>query len=228
MISTSDLTQAWTTLPPGVQVAFEEQWASLAAGGLPCGASIVDESGKVMASGRNCSYEPAGEIKTRVRYALQHNRLAHAELNALACLSTETDHAILTLWTTQHPCSMCAAALAFVGIGQVGFVADDPSDDSSPEAIMASRGPIMYASLGDPLWWTISNLLFLYNSAVQAGENARNLRLNRDRYPALVSLTLDLAKSDSLGKVARSGTALPIALTPHYSMIKPISEYAPH
>lgn len=154
--------------------------------------------------------------------------LAHAELNALARISTETDHAKLTLWTTQHPCSMCAAALAFVGIGQVSFVADDLSDDSSPEAIIASRGQIIYKSLGDPLWWTISNLLFLYNSAVLAGESAKNLKMNRDRYPKLVSLTLDLAKPDSLGKIARSGAALPIALASHYSMIKRISKYAPH
>jgi hypothetical protein len=59
-------------------------------------------------------------------------------------------------------------------------------------------------------------------------ENARNLKLNQDRYPELVSLTLDLAQSDSLGKAARSGTALPIALTPHYSRIKRVSEFAPY
>jgi tRNA(Arg) A34 adenosine deaminase TadA len=32
----------------------------------------------------------------------------------------------LTLWTTQHPCSMCAAAIAFVGIGEGWLIADDP------------------------------------------------------------------------------------------------------
>jgi len=42
--------------------------------------------------------------------ALQHNRLAHAELNALARIGTEAEHQALTLWSTQHPCSMCAAA----------------------------------------------------------------------------------------------------------------------
>ena len=226
MSTTSELLQSWTSLPVGARAALEEQWDGLAAGGLPCGASIVDEAGTVVASGRNCSYEPAGVIETRARYALQHNRLAHAELNALAQLATEMDHAKLTLWTTQHPCLMCAAAIIFTGIGQVVFIADDPSDDSSSEAILASRGSIVYKSLGDPFWWTISNLLFLYNSAVLAGENARNLKLNRDRYPELVRLTLDLAKAGTIGKAARSNIELPIALTPHYETILRVSQYA--
>jgi len=227
MSTTSELLQSWPSLPVGARAALEEQWAGLAAGGLPCGASIVDETGTVIASGRNCSYEPASGLETRERYALQHNRLAHAELNALAHLATEIDHAKLTLWTTQHPCSMCAAAVIFIGVGQVVFVADDPSDVSSPEAILASRGPIVYESLGDPLWWTMSNLLFLYNSAVQAGENARNLKLNRDRYPELVHLTLDLAEGDTLGKAARANIELPIALVPHFETIQQVSHYAP-
>ena len=207
--------QAWEALPLAARVAFEEQWAGLAVGGLPCGSAIVDMNGVVIASGRNHAYDPAGTIETRARYPLQHNRLAHAELNALACVATEADHAALTLWTTQHPCAMCAAAFAFVGVGQVRDIADDPSDDSPPEQIVASRNGVPYQSPGDPLWWTVANVLFLYNSAVQAGEQARNLRLNHDRYPALVALTLDLARVDTLGTASRSGVALPIAIGPH-------------
>jgi tRNA(Arg) A34 adenosine deaminase TadA len=226
--ASNDLSPLWIALPTGARVALEEQWAGLAAGGLPCGSTVLDATGAVVASGRNHAYDRAGSIETRAQYALQHNRLAHAELNALACIPTETDHAALTLWTTQHPCSMCAAALAFVGIGKVCFVADDLSDHSSPEAIIASRGRVAYQSLGHPLWWTISNLLFLYNSAVLDGGNARNLKMNRDRCPELIKLTLDLAERDALGKPARFGTTLPIALTPHYSTIERVAEHAPH
>lgn len=212
MDSSSDVAQSWNALPTGARAALTEQWAGLAAGGLPCGSAVLDASGTVVATGRNHSYDPAGGIETRAQYSLQHTRLAHAELNALAHIPTETDHAVLTLWTTQHPCSMCAAALAFVGIGKVCFVADDPSDESPPERIIASRSGVPYQALGDPLWWTISNLLFLYNSAVQSGERAGNLRKNRERYPDLVNLTLDLANLDPLGTSARSGTTLPVAL----------------
>lgn len=158
---------------------------------------------------------------------MQHNRLAHAELNAIALLPTETDHAPLTLWTTQHPCSICAAAIAFVGIGAVRFIADDPSDDSSPAQIAATRAGVPYAALGDPLWWTIANLLFLYNSAVQSGAQAGNLRANRDRYPALIALTLDLARGDALGAAARAGTTLPLALESHYAAIAHIAAQLP-
>ena len=136
------LEQYWTELPAGARAAIEQQWAGLAAGGLPCGAAVVDAAGKVIAVGRNHAYDRAGGVETRLRYPLHHNRLAHAELNALAVIETETDHAALTLWTTQHPCLMCAAALRFVGIGKVSFVADDPSDDSP--GVAATRGAVPY------------------------------------------------------------------------------------
>jgi hypothetical protein len=122
---------------------------------------------------------------------------------------------------------MCAAAVRFVGIGKVRFVADDPSDNSPAGVIVATREGVPYEALGDPLWWTISNLLFLYNSALQKGENARNLRMNRARYPELVRLTLDLAKQDSLGNSNRSGTRLPLALEPHADLIVRTSQFAP-
>lgn len=227
MSAANDLTRLWSALPTGARVAFEEQWAGLAAGGLPCGSAVLDASGSVVASGRNHAYDPAAGIETRARYPLQYNRLAHAELNALACIPTAADHAPFTLWTTQHPCAMCAAALAFVGIGRVRFIADDPSDHTPPERIVASRGGVPYQALGDPFWWTVSNLLFLYNSAVLAGEDASNLKLNRDRYPELVHLALDLARRDALGTTARSGTALPVALGPHYSAVAAVAAHAP-
>jgi hypothetical protein len=122
---------------------------------------------------------------------------------------------------------MCAAAVRFVGIGKVRFVADDPSDDSPVGVIVATRGGVPYEALGDPLWWTISNLLFLYNSALRKGEDARNLRMNRARYPELVRLTLDLTKQDVLGHSNRSGTRLPLALEPYADLIVRTSQFAP-
>jgi tRNA(Arg) A34 adenosine deaminase TadA len=122
------LARAWDDLPAGARAAIEEQWACVASGGLPCGASIVGADGAVVASGRNRAYDPAGPTESLRRYPLQHNRLAHAELNALAQVATEADHAALTLWSTQHPCLICASAARFAGVGKVCFIADDPSD----------------------------------------------------------------------------------------------------
>jgi tRNA(Arg) A34 adenosine deaminase TadA len=224
VIDDQSLEQSWADLPSGARFAIEQQWAGVAAGGLPCGSAVVDANDHLIAAGRNHAYDPAGEIETRLQRPLQHNRIAHAELNALAVISTETDLATLTLWTTQHPCLMCAAALQFVGIGKVGFIADDPSDDSPAKAILDRRGQIPYERLASPLWWTICNLLFLYNSAVQRGENARNLKLNRIRYPELVGLTVALAESDRLGHAARSGARLLPSLMAHHPALARVAE----
>jgi tRNA(Arg) A34 adenosine deaminase TadA len=223
----SSLTDSWNALPKGARISLEEQWTALAAGGLPCGSAIVDSGGEVLSKGRNHSYDKALDIRTRRYDPLQHNRLAHAELNALALIPTETDHAPLTLWTTQHPCSMCAAAIRFVGIRSVYFIADDPSDHSSKEERLATRAGVPYEALGDPLWWTISNLLFLYNSAAQRGRQAGNLRMNRDRYPRLVQLALNLAVHDDLGKRASSGVSLVSALEFHFEKISETAKSAP-
>lgn len=37
-----------------------------------------------------------------------------------------------------------------------------------------AAGGLPYEALGDPLWWTISNLLFLYNSARYKGEASQD------------------------------------------------------
>jgi len=215
---------AWATLPLGARAALEEQWNALAAGGLACGAAIVDSNDQVVASGRNHAYDAAGPLETRRRYALQHNRLAHAELNALACVATEVDHQALTLWSTQHPCSMCAAALSFVAIGRVAYIADDLSDASDTERIVASRGSIPYHPLGQPLWWTISNLLFMHNPAVRSGRNVGSVKRALTHFPELAELALSLARDDALGKAARSGGTLPSGLEPYRSQIQHCAE----
>jgi tRNA(Arg) A34 adenosine deaminase TadA len=218
---------AWEALPLGARVALEEQWAGVAAGGLPCGSAILSADGSLLSAGHNRAYDPPGGIETRRESPLQHTRLAHAELNALALILTEVDHATLTLWTTQHPCLMCAAACQFTGIGKVCYIADDPSDESPPDAIVATRGHVPYEALGDPFWWTVSNLLFLYTSAVRQGEEARNVRINRDRYPELVRLTLEVAQGDRLGQAARSGAPLLVALASHLEAVEQITRFAP-
>jgi tRNA(Arg) A34 adenosine deaminase TadA len=222
-----EMTEEWRRLPLGARAAFEQQWRGLAAGGLPVGSAVLGPDGTLLAAGRNHAYDPVGDIGTRLQLPLQHNRLAHAELNALALVPTETDHSSLTLWSTQHPCLMCAGAIRFTGIGKVRFIADDPSDHSTAEAIKATCGDVPYQALGSPLWWTISNLLFLYNSAVKRGEEAGNLKSNVSRYPRLVHLTLSLAKTDSLGPPARSSVALASALEPYASAIWETSKDAP-
>jgi tRNA(Arg) A34 adenosine deaminase TadA len=219
MASESNFLDAWNHLALGARAAFGQQWMGLAAGGLPCGSSILNEQGQIIALGRNHVYDLPEKAHTSTTSPLQYTRVAHAEINALALVPSNREPKLLTLWTTQHPCIMCAAALRFIGIGKVCYIADDPSDVSPSRDIIASHGSIPYEALGNRLWWTVSNLLFLYNSAVKQGADTNNLRKNRDRYPGLVQLTLQIAKDDPLGKSARAGIELPQALLPYYPAI---------
>lgn len=52
--------------------------------------------------------------------------------------------------------------------------------------------------------------------------------MNRDRYPALIALTLELARDDALGEAARWGITLPIALDAHYSALQRVAAHAPN
>jgi tRNA(Arg) A34 adenosine deaminase TadA len=71
-------------------------------------------------------------------------------MNALAAVDTAAELGGMTLWSSYQPCSVCAAACEFTGVGRVRFIAPDPSDDddhadpdgiaSSPDDGLASRG----------------------------------------------------------------------------------------
>jgi tRNA(Arg) A34 adenosine deaminase TadA len=204
---------SWLGLPVGARAALEEQWAGLAAGGLPCGASIVDETNAVIARGRNHAYDnPTGE------HALERTRLAHAEFNALAGVDTALDWSTLTLFTTEHPCAMCAAAVAFTGVGRLVYVADDPSDDSSPAQVAATRGGVTYQRLGSVEWAIVATVMFLYVGAELRGEHDANLRSASTANPALGALVLAEVADGRLGRAARSGVPLAEAFEPVWEL----------
>src|SRR5215471_20971143 len=108
MTADSGFGRAWAMLEPGARRSLQLAYASLVAGGLACGAAVTDGSGALVAEGRNRAYDPPGGTD-----ALQGTPLAHAEMNALAAVSTYRDLSLCTLWSSQEPCSMCTAAAAF-------------------------------------------------------------------------------------------------------------------
>jgi tRNA(Arg) A34 adenosine deaminase TadA len=210
---------SWAALPPGARAALEQQWAGVAVRALPCGSAVTDAAGDVIATGRNHAYDAVATSGD----ALQHTRLAHAEFNALARIDTDLDWAGLTLWCTQHPCSMCAAAASFTGIGRVVFAADDPSDDSTPADVEATRGTVHYERLGAPDWAVATTLLFLSTGAFLRGAEDRNVVLAGSNTPGVAALALDLAAQDHLGKLSAAGYPLPAALEPLWSRIVELS-----
>ncbi len=145
---------------------------TLRAGGLPVGAVILDALGNILAEGRNRCYDPpVGDDP------LQDTPLAHAEMNALARIATSTDLSTCTLWSTHRPCSMCAAACAFTGVGEVRFLAPDPSDAESadPEDV-------------DDRWAVLANVLFLEGISRYSGSGAPMIGRARIREPETAAL----------------------------------------
>src|SRR5207248_3017772 len=74
------------------------------AGTIPVGAVVVDETGAVVARGRNRIFDrPSGR-------ELGASRLAHAEINALLALTSERTYEGWTLYSALEPCHLCLPA----------------------------------------------------------------------------------------------------------------------
>lgn len=214
----TSIEDSWAALPAGGRSALTAQWVGLAHRALPCGAAITDPSGDVIAAGRNAAYDQRSGANP-----LERSRVAHAELNAIAVVDTDIDHSGLVLWATQHPCAMCAAAVAFTGIGRVVFLSDDPTDWSSAAERADTRGAVPYEALDAPEWEAVTSVLFLYTGAVLRGAGDGNIGLSRRTGDAKADLVLELAASDSLGRAANDGRTLTDAIAPHWDRLSALS-----
>lgn len=173
-------------LPAGAWAALEGAFEAWRAGGLPCGAALVAEDGSVLARGRNHAYDPPTGTDP-----LEANPLAHAELNVLARLPATHDAARQMLWSTQQPCSMCTAAIAFCGVGTTRYLAADPA--------FAATDDLRAGEVEDPTvrwpelapWAILANALFL-QPAVDRGHRER-LERNRRVEPETVDAALAIA-----------------------------------
>ena len=159
-----------SVLDRGAWAALEGAYDALVAGGLPCGAALADADGTVIVSGRNHVYDAATGTDV-----LEATPLAHAELNVLAKIAHTRDLSNDTLWSTQQPCSMCSAALAFCGVRSIRFLAADPA--------FAATTDFRGGEVNDPTierpeltaWAILANALFLQPS-VARNDTARLAR----------------------------------------------------
>jgi tRNA(Arg) A34 adenosine deaminase TadA len=173
--------QEWASTYAPVRRSLELAHQALRAGGLPVGAVIVDASANVIAEGRNRCYDPPGGDDP-----LQGTPLAHAELNALARIATNTDLSTSTLWSTHRPCLMCAAACEFTGVGGVRFLAPDPSDDSADPGSAHPRSA--HPETVDDRWAVLANVLFLEGISRYSGPDAPMISRARVREPETAAL----------------------------------------
>lgn len=179
---------AIVTLPIGAWRALEKAYQAIASDGLPCGAALVDATGLVVADGR-CS---AFDLRRGGEEILGTTPLGHAEMNVLAGVPTERDLGGDTLWSTQQPCAMCTAALNFVGVGTVRYLAADPAfqGTSDPNAGNVVDPTELTPEL-EP-WAVLGNALFLQGALSRYGTDGRAVVRNLKTEPETAELAIAL------------------------------------
>jgi tRNA(adenine34) deaminase len=103
------------TFEPAMRAALAEAEAALATGDVPVGAVITDDSGTIVARGRN-RREAAGDPT------------AHAEIEAIRAAASAVGGWRLdglTLVVTLEPCTMCAGAITTARLGRLVYGAQD-------------------------------------------------------------------------------------------------------
>ena len=101
--------------PEWLDEVFRLAAEAAAAGEIPVGAVVVDESGTIIGRGRNCREEG--------------NPLGHAEMLAISEAARNVGDWRLertTLVVTLEPCAMCAGAIVNARIPRLVFSAFDP------------------------------------------------------------------------------------------------------
>jgi len=111
----------WQRLSPIWQACVIQAWEAYCHNSLPHGAVIVDESGNIVAHGRNRIRELEGEGRQFAR-----NRLAHAEINALLDLDWKTVNVYgCALYSTVEPCLMCTGAVRMAHMKEIHYACND-------------------------------------------------------------------------------------------------------
>lgn len=186
-MTTDGFATAWRALAPAWRRSLDLAWASLVSGGLAVGAVLSDGDGRIVAEGRNRAYDPSGGDDV-----LQRTPLAHAELNVLAVVDTDRSLGECVLWSTQEPCSMCAAACAFTGVGEVRYLAPDPWALSVDAAGAVDKPSLRVIGPGEDRWLIAANALFLLSIGLPRGGNHPTLERNRELEPETASIVDDL------------------------------------
>jgi tRNA(Arg) A34 adenosine deaminase TadA len=195
-----DFDDAWARLDRRFRMCVEQAWMSLGRRGLPVGA-VVSLDDQIVSLGRNRVYDPPGGPEP-----LQGTPMAHAEMNALASVLPDTDLARCSMWSTHAPCAMCAAAIDFVGLASVRYLADDPSDEDPVASRPATAGD-------DSLWMVVANTLFLHNVGWVGGRDNAIIGRYASVEPEIARLALRVLDDGTFIRVSSEGGDLPEALT---------------
>ena len=103
--------QIFATDEEKLQVAIAEAHLGLAEGGIPIGAALFDEEGRLLGSGRN-------------RRVQDGDASMHGETSAFRNAGRQRSYRKVTLATSLSPCWYCSGLIRQFGIGRV-VVGDD-------------------------------------------------------------------------------------------------------
>jgi tRNA(adenine34) deaminase len=114
----------WDDIEQGFQLAFNEAWEAYQKNTIPIGVVILNNDGKIMATGRN-------QVSADGDGLIRYHQIAHAEINAILKLSEINDEIIhksirtYTLYSTMEPCPLCFGAIVMGSIRNVKYAARD-------------------------------------------------------------------------------------------------------
>lgn len=104
--STASLDRLYATDADKLEVARAEALRSLSEGGIPIGAALFDEAGRLLGSGHNMRVQ--GD-----------NPALHGETSAFLAAGRQKSYRRTTMVTTLSPCWYCSGLVRQFGIGRV-------------------------------------------------------------------------------------------------------------
>lgn len=194
-------------LDPHMARCFELAWQSCAAGTIGVGARLVGDDGAVLADGSNGLFaEPVGPLRG--------NKIAHAEMNALAQIDAAADLTRATLYTSLEPCFMCAGAVLLARVGRVVIAAADPYMDgasslSAADHAMADNTERIF--LDAPAWATLSRVFSLHAVFFwMAGSDA--VASAHAAEPKIAPLVAQVVADNTVAALAEAGATVEVAI----------------
>jgi len=195
-----DARSAWAELPDCWQVAFEQAWSSWRSGSAGVGAVVTDADGAIVTRGRSRVLDAVDGTSP-----LAGTFMAHAEMNALACLPVG-DYTGYTLYTTFEPCLMCAGTIRLYGLPHVMYAADDPVWDGLHDTFAGipavARRLATRSRLGGP-FGAFAHVLHLAFLLTWAPEPV--LAAHASLAPGHVRVAMDLVGSGDLRALSDAG-----------------------
>ncbi len=186
----------WTELDayegPWVDV-FVLMWEAYTAGTIPVGAVITDESGRIVARGRNRMFGSAEGAE------LGESRLAHAEVNALLGLPSDRTYEAWTLWTALEPCHLCLSAAFTARIGRLSYACSDAYGGAAGKLVPSrdhEAHPVRIDGPLDGVPGVLPELLLIAHCLWRRPEGDV-VRFYTERWPGLVDAARGLPAPDA-------------------------------